>query len=151
MGCPLSIDHQAKCGPADADSWVEERVQWQLRRPVTRAMKDQLDDLLANGLAQASTVKSHRIVDSIYRAGEGDLVQVIDSAEGWEEKNAEYARCEKELGPEFKKARGKPALLFFIQQKDGPRDLVQQVVDKKPELVFFTRRRWRAMTFNRGR
>ncbi len=121
--------------------WLEERVQWQLRRPITQAMKDRLDALRSRDDAriEASPLaddQQRNIVDNILPRdivsdGE-DMVEVVADDE-WAERNAKYAAFLCAVGDRFEQQRGVSPLRLFImahQQK-----LVRRAVKARPELA----------------
>jgi hypothetical protein len=121
--------------------WLEERVQWQLRQPITQAMKDRLDALRSRDDAriEASPLaddQQRNIVDNILPrnlVSDGDdMVEVVADDE-WAERNAKYEAFLCAVDNRFELQRDVSPLRLFIMARQH--NLVRRAVNARPELA----------------
>jgi hypothetical protein len=112
---------------------MEERVEWNLRRPIARSMKEPLDDSMIFDHSKQRDDASEQQCQGVETVEEETMVEVVEDDE-WASRNAAYETCFRALGDRFVKRRGKSMLFLLIKDACQHR-LAKRVVKARPELV----------------
>jgi hypothetical protein len=138
-------DQRRGGGGGGDQPWMEERVEWNLRRPIARSMKEPLDhgSMIIDHSKQRDDA-SEQQCQGVETVAEETMVEVVEDDE-WASRNAAYETCFSALGDRFVKRRGKSMLFLLIKDACHHR-LAKRVIKARPELVLVPNHGARAKT-----